>query len=129
MATYTVQILRTGVNEGKLKYTGSFTHSCKCWWDPQDRIAAGTYSHGSATTMSTKTNSRGGAREGIYIPSVPKRFGIFVHYWPGPGAKLEVWSDGCTLILEADMLKIWNDIKPKDGQNVTVTVRDQVTGG
>lgn len=123
MANYTIEIVRRAVNEGTLTFSGKTSFSCNCWWDPKDRVPAGTYSGCSATTMPQKKNSTGGPREGIYIP-VPKRTGIFIHYWPGPGADVAKWSDGCTLVLESDMLRMCGDISPRNGRNVTVTIVD-----
>jgi hypothetical protein len=128
--TYSIQVNRTGSFEGHLKYEGTFEATYKCWWDPSDRILPGTYSGCSRTYLANKKNSKGTRREGIFIPNVPNgrggfRVGIFVHYWPGPGnGDLKVWSDGCVLVLETDMLAMWNDIVPTDGQNVTVEVCD-----
>jgi hypothetical protein len=122
MASYYIRIQRTRTGQGKLTYTGSFIHTCDCWWDAEDEINLGTYTRCSKTFMGTRKNSQGKPREGIYFPDVPGRTGIFIHYWPGPGADLKVWSDGCTVVLEDDMLKIWNDISPLDGHNVTIKV-------
>lgn len=119
---YRIRVSRDNADNGQLIYEGTFRHICTCWWDPPDRIPAGVYTGCSATTMNSAKNSRGGKREGIYLPNVPGRVGIFLHYWPG--TNLSVWSDGCILLLEPDMLKIWNDITPKNGSNVTVSVSD-----
>ena len=67
--------------------------------------------------MTTKSNSKGEAREGIFIPNVRGYNGIFVHM--GSSA---AWSDGCIVIEEPEMLRLWNDISPKDGRNVTIVV-------
>ena len=123
MADYAIEIVRRAVNEGTLTFSGKTTFSCTCWWDPKDKVPAGTYSGCSATTMAQKKNSKGGPREGIYIP-VPKRTGIFIHYWPGPGADVTKWSDGCTLVLEFHMLQMCGEISPQNGRNVTVTIVD-----
>ena len=48
--------------------------------------------------------------------------GIFIHMGNNPS-----WSDGCIVIKEAELLKIWNAIIPKDAQNVSVVVKDQAT--
>jgi hypothetical protein len=124
MAIYSITIDRWGKHSGTLLYTGTFEHNCDCWWDATDAIPAGVYGECSATHLAAKTNSKGEPREGIFFPNVEGRKGIFIHYWPGPGSPIGVWSDGCTCILEPDMLKIWNDIFPKDGKNVTITVKD-----
>ncbi len=119
---YTIRVSRDNTDNGQLIYDGSFKHVCNCWWDPPDKIPAGTYPGCSATFMSKATNSKGTKREAIFIPGVPGRTGIFLHYWPG--TNLKVWSDGCILLMEQDILLIWNDITPHDGRNVTVTVSD-----
>jgi len=119
---YSITVTRDGIDNGQCVYNGSFKHVCNCWWDPPDAIPAGTYSGCSATYMASAKNSTGGKREAVFLPGVPKRTGIFLHYWPGKD--LKVWSDGCILLLEPDILLIWNDITPKDGKNVTVKVQD-----
>ena len=124
MANYTMDIYRTGNDKGTLMYRGSINYSCDCWWDPTDKILPGTYLNCSKTFLDTKKNSTGGKREGIYFPNVLGRKGIFIHYWPGPPANLKVWSDGCTLLFEPDMLKIWGDIQPLNGKNVKIAVAD-----
>jgi hypothetical protein len=123
---YTIEITRPFGNKGSLSYKGSISFTCDCWWDPKDKIPQSTagYAGCSATKMATKKNSSGEPREGILIPNIPGRTGIFIHYWPGPGSNLSAWSDGCTLVLESDMLKMYNDIKPKNGKNVTVIIKD-----
>lgn len=120
---YTIHVSRDNTDNGQVVYNGSFKHVCNCWWDPPDKIPAGTYYGCSATFMSKAKNSKGGKREAIFLPNVPKRVGIFLHYWPG--TNLKVWSDGCILLMEEDILRIWDDISPHDGQNVTVTVQDR----
>jgi hypothetical protein len=35
------------------------------------------------------------------------------------------WSDGCIVIVESEIKKIYNDILPKDGKNITVNVTDE----
>ena len=109
---YEIEVER-GEKTGKLSYTnGGFRITATCWWDPHKKIPDGTYSRCSATHMATK------GREGIFIPNVRGYRGIFIH--KGTSA---AWSDGCIVINEADLLRIWNDINPKNGQNVTVRVR------
>lgn len=123
---YRIQITRTGKQQGRLSYQGRFSATYDCWWDPKTAIPAGTYQGCSKTFLDKKKNSHGKDREGIYFPNVPGRFGIFIHYWPGPGASLDAWSDGCTLLTEPEMLGIWNDITPMNGHNVTIDVVDPV---
>ncbi len=123
MSNFSIIVDRQGVSSGTLRYSGSFQFSCQCWWDPADEIPAATYVGCSATHLASKLNPRNQPREGIFLPNVPGRTGIFIHYWPGPGANIKAWSDGCALVLDADMLKIWNDIVPVNGRNVTVTVK------
>lgn len=124
---YFITITRNHTDHGELRYRGSFEFTCRCDWDPPDQIPAGHFPGCSATYMSSAKNSAGGKREAIFLPNVPGRTGIFLHYWPGTG--LSVWSDGCILLLEPNILKIWKDILPKDGRNVTVEVLDDAPGG
>ncbi len=72
-----------------------------------------------ADTLTYKKNSKGSAREAIYIPHVVGFDGIFIHMGTGP-----IWSNGCIVIEEENLLTIYNDIKPQDGENVTVYIRD-----
>ncbi len=73
--------------------------------------------------MATKKNSSGGPREGIYLPNEQTgKKGIFIHYGKNPS-----WSDGCIVVVEPEMLKIYNAITLKNGQNVEVIVRDEAT--
>lgn len=114
---YTINVTR-GTNNGTLTYTnGGVSVSTTCWWDPNQKIPANTYNGCSATTMSTKLNSQGSPREAIYIANVTGYSGIFIHMGTGPA-----WSDGCIVIDENDLLVIYNDIEPKNGNNVTVHV-------
>jgi hypothetical protein len=119
MAKYTINVSR-GAKDGTLKFThGAINISTKCWWDPKAKIPARTYTGCSATTMKTKKNSLGRPREAIFIPSVPGYRGIFIHM--GTSA---AWSDGCIVIREKEMLKIFKAIVPKNGKNVNVIVKD-----
>lgn len=126
MANYSIVVDRNGLATGTVRYEGTFSFQCPCWWDPGEQIPNGVYAGCSATHMATKLNPRKRPREGIFLPNVPARTGIFIHYWPGPGADVRVWSDGCALLTDADMLRIWNDISPKNGRNVTVTVQSSL---
>ena len=109
---YTIQVKR-GKADGTLTYTGSISLSTKCWWDLVKKIPKGEYPGCSKTMMHKKK------RKAIFIPDVPGFSGIFIH--KGNSAN---WSDGCIVIVESEMLKIWNDIMPENGQNVTVEVSD-----
>ena len=119
MATYTIKVKRGKAN-GTLTYNGSISLSTACWWDLKKKIPAGTYDRCSATTMSTKKNSAGEPREAIYISDTPGYSGIFIHM--GTSAS---WSDGCIVIKESEIKKIYNDVVPKNGQNVSVEVTDE----
>ena len=66
-----------------------------------------------------KKNSAGNPREAIYLPSVPGYSGIFIHM-----GSSSAWSDGCIVIAESEIKRIYNDVTPKDGHNVTVEVVD-----
>jgi hypothetical protein len=118
MPIYKISVKR-GKREGELTYKGSINLSTKCWWDLRRKIPARTYNRCSATTMKTKRNTAGNPREAIFIPTVPGYSGIFIHM--GRNSR---WSDGCIVIKENELKKIYDDIKPKDGRNVTVEVTD-----
>ena len=119
MATYTITVVR-GKNSGTLSYSGGISLETTCWWNKAKKIPAGTYSGCSATTMQTKKNSLGQPREAVFLPNVKGFTGIFVHMGNSPA-----WSDGCIVIVEPQMLKIYADIVPKNGKNVTVIVSDE----
>lgn len=119
MSNYTVTVMR-GPLDGVLQYNGKLTVSSTCWWDLNAEIPIGTYRRCSATTMSTKTNSKGQPREAIFIPNVSGFSGIFIHMGYSSS-----WSDGCIVIPEDKMIQIYNDIEPKNAHNVTVVVRDR----
>jgi hypothetical protein len=109
---YTISVKR-GKADGTLSYSGSISVSTKCWWDIANKIPAAEYPGCSKTMMHSKH------RKAIFIPDVPGHTGIFIH--KGTSAS---WSKGCIVIAESQMLKIWNDITPEDGRNVTVEVTD-----
>lgn len=47
--------------------------------------------------------------------------GIVIHMGNHPG-----WSDGCVVIKENKLLDIYNDIDLKNGENITVTIQDEM---
>jgi len=99
---------------------GSVSINTQCWFELAKPIVAKTYIGCSATHMLTKKNSFGKPREGIYLPDKQtNRRGIFIHM--GNNA---AWSDGCIVIKEKEILKIWSSIQPKDASNVTVNIRN-----
>lgn len=119
---YTIKVLR-GKTKGTLTYeSGTTKVETTCWWQLDNAIPAKTYHGCSATKMANKKNSKGEKREGIYIPDTPGHSGIFIHMGTSPS-----WSDGCIVIVEAELLKIWNSISPKDAANVIVVVDDLPT--
>lgn len=108
--------------DGILKFTSPNKEvTTKCYWNLMKKIPAGTYLKCSATTMSRKKNSRGNPREAIFIPGVVGFTEIFVHMGKPPYPK---WSDGCVVIDENIMIEIYNAITPKNGHNVTITIKD-----
>ena len=118
---YEIKVVR-GKEKGTLTFKhGSVSVNTTCWWKLTNAIPAKTYTKCSATWMSSKKNSKGQKREGIYLPDdqTGKR-GIFIHM-----GKNASWSDGCIVCLEEEVLKIWNAITPKNGFNVTVVVSDE----
>ena len=115
--------------KGRLVFShGDVRVDTDCWWDPEVKIAAGTYA-GYATRMATKTDgSDGGKREAIWLGrDVPYGNGtrssdaIFIHKGTNPS-----WSDGCLVAAENQVVKMWLAINPKDQPNVTIEVTDEV---
>jgi hypothetical protein len=122
---YTVTITRTGRDTGKLEFaSGSVSLNETCYWNPNVKIAAGTYVRCSKTRMATKKDSKTGElRPGIYLPDavVPgtDNRSIFIHEGKDPS-----WSDGCIVLDRDKMMEMWDEITPRDGMNVTVRVVD-----
>lgn len=117
-----------GQSKGKLKFSHDQVKvDTVCWWDSKVKIDAGEYT-GYATRMANKSDgSDGGKRQGIWLgKDVPYKNGtkfsdgIFIH--KGTSA---VWSDGCIVAHENEVVKIWNAIHPKEKGNVTVKVTDE----
>ena len=125
---YTIKVKRNE-KKGKVIYNnGTVSVDTTCWWDPAVKIDAGTYSGCYATRLANKNDGYdGGKREGIW-------FGKGVKYNNGTGTADQIfihkgtsasWSDGCIVIAENELIKIWNSINPKDTPNVTVEVTDE----
>ena len=111
--------------QGVMKFKhGTVIVNTTCWWDLKNVIDAGTYT-GYATRMANKNDgSNGGKREGIWFGRKVPLNGrnstqIFIH--KGKNAS---WSDGCIVAAEAQVLKIWNAIEPKEKANVTIEVKN-----
>ncbi len=109
---YQITVQRSKLS-GTLIYAGGLQISTSCWWDLAKKIPAGTYSGCSATTMATKKLNA------VFIPNVPGFTGIFIHQGTGPQH-----SDGCIIVSPHEMKRIYDDINPKDGRNVTVVISD-----
>ena len=124
-SAYTVSITRTGNDSGKLEFSsGSISLNEACYWDPDVKIASGTYVKCSKTRMKSKKDSvTGELRPGIYLPDavVPgtDNHSIFIHEGKDPS-----WSDGCIVLDRDRMMAMWNEITPSDGMNITVKVVD-----
>ncbi|MDX1606731.1 MAG: hypothetical protein R3202_11100 [Candidatus Competibacterales bacterium] len=125
--TYTINVERSA-DKGRLTFKhGSVAVDTTCWWDKDVKVDPGEYTS-YATRMATKTDGHdGGKREAIWLgPSVPvnnnarKAKGIFIHKGTGPS-----WSDGCIIIVESELIKIWQAITPKEQANVKVIVTDK----
>jgi len=123
---YTINISRSG-NTGMLSFShGSINVSTICWWDVNVKIDAGTYT-GFATRMANKNDGfTGTKREGIWLGiNVPFNNGtntsneFFIHKGTSPS-----WSDGCIVIFESSLIKVWSSINPKDTANVTINITD-----
>jgi hypothetical protein len=122
-----ITVMRNTDRQGTLSYRGTIVHEAKCWWNPDKRIKATSYEGCSATYMDKALASdKVSKRHGIFINGVVGFKGIFIHYGTNLTnlASLQQWSQGCIVLEEADVLKIWNDIQPKNGRNVTVQVMD-----
>lgn len=120
--------VKRGKGKGRLSFSsGDIKVETDCWWDPEVRINAGTYT-AYATRMATKTDgSDGGKREAIWLGrDVPYGNGtrtsdeIFIHKGTSPS-----WSDGCIVAAEDQVVKMWLSINPKEQPVVTVDVSDE----
>ena len=121
--SYLIEVERdTATGSGRLNYRHSnISVDTTCWFQLKNPIPEKRYTGCSATHMQTKKNSQGGRREGIYIPDEQTgREGIFIHM----GTDCS-WSEGCIVIEEIEVLKIWNSIESKDAANVTVVVKNR----
>lgn len=106
---------------------GNVRVETKCWWDPTNKVDAGTYT-GAATRMASKKDGfDGGNREAIYLGlGVPCNDrsrtcnGIFIH--KGTSA---IWTVGCIVADQHEVLRIWQCINPKDQYIVSINVWDQ----
>jgi len=116
-----------GQGKGRLVFShGDIRVDTDCWWDPEVKIAAGTYT-GYATRMATKADGHdGGKREAIWLGrDVPYGKGtrssdaIFIHKGTSPS-----WSDGCLVAPEDQVVKMWLAINPKEQPVVTIEVTD-----
>ena len=124
--SYQIRIVRKG-DKGRLTFaSGAASVDADCWWDPNVRVDAGTYT-GYATRMATKKDGfDGGKREAIWLGyAVPvnggssRMDGIFIHKGTGPA-----WSDGCIVIQSAQAQALWTAITPKNQANVTIVIED-----
>lgn len=125
---FTVSVTRTGASSGKLKFdNGNISIDAECWWDADNKIAAGNYPGCSKTRMTTKKDSvTEEPRPGIFLPTAKApdtgKHTIFIHEGKDPS-----WSDGCIVLNRDDMIKMWNAIDPKNANNVTVSIVDETT--
>lgn len=134
--TFTI-IVERGEHEGTLKFShGTVSVNTRCWWDEANRIDTGTYT-GYASWMANKQEPDGlpcpwknnnKYRPGIWFGKGVKSQGgtkvndqIFIH--KGTSA---AWSDGCIVCASGEVLKIWNEVTPKDAPNVSIIVSDAV---
>ncbi|MEI2782070.1 MAG: L,D-transpeptidase family protein [Candidatus Competibacter sp.] len=123
---YTINVVR-GPDSGILTFqSGGVSVDTQCWWDKDVKVDAGSYT-GYATRMANKYNADGTKRQAIWLGTgVPvnnnarKSNGIFIH--KGTSA---AWSDGCIVIEEKEVLKIWNAIDPKETGNITVVISER----
>ncbi|GJL49586.1 MAG: hypothetical protein NPIRA01_08130 [Nitrospirales bacterium] len=125
---YVINIKR-GKNKGKLKFThGATSVDTTCWWDSAVKVDVGEYTS-YATRMANKNDGITGnkKREAIWLGrNVPvnkntrKSNEIFVH--KGTSA---AWSDGCIVIANSEVMKIWNAVTPKEAGNITVKITDE----
>lgn len=130
---YTIEVIRRA-KSGTLKFQGNgVSVATTCWWDPNVKIDAKTYSGCSATWMSNKTDGRvvcpwdpqkRKLREAIFLGTGVPVNGrtsneIFIHKGLDAG-----WSDGCIVAQDNEVWKIWNAITAKDAANITVVVRE-----
>jgi hypothetical protein len=125
---FKIDVVRGSGEKGNLTFqNGDVSVDTTCWWSKDHRIDTGTYT-GAATRMASKDDgSDGGKRQAIYLGKGVKcnygtesHDGIFIHKGTGPS-----WSEGCIVIVEHELLKIWNAISPKEQYNVTIDVSDQ----
>ncbi|MEP3329321.1 hypothetical protein [Sedimentitalea sp.] len=124
--SFKITVDRGAGTSGTLTFqNGGVSVSATCYWDPDNRIPAGTYLRCSKTRMTNKTDPEDPTKKrmGIYLPDaksvVTGAADIFIHE-----GKDESWSDGCIVIPRTQMQTVWDTIAPMNGFNVTVVVRD-----
>lgn len=124
--SFEIRVKRDG-KKGTLSFSnGGVGVTTPCWWDPAVVVDPGTYT-GYATRMANKKDGWDkGNRQAIWLGKmVPvnngsrNASGIFIHKGTSPA-----WSDGCIVIQEAELRKIWTVIEPKEKPNVTVIVEE-----
>lgn len=106
------------VDEGTLEFKdGGVSITSKCWWDPNNRIDAGTYTKCSKTVFASKKI------DAIYLPdAVSKVTGekqIFIHHGTSSANSL-----GCIAVDTENFKTLYSHIKPSNAQNVAVTIED-----
>lgn len=119
--SYTIEIQRpigSQVDKGTLTLVdGGLSIKSDCWWDPNNRIDSGTYTKCSKTVMDSLKH------DAIYLPdAISKVSGkkeIFIHHGTSSTNSL-----GCIAVDTENFKTIYAHIKPMNGQNVTVVVKD-----
>lgn len=115
---YTIIVTRLTEDSGTLVFSdGAVNIRTTCWWEAGKNIAAKSYTNCSKTIMATK------GHKSVYIKGATtpgsSEEDIFIHEGNSPSA-----SDGCIVITQVEMLRLYNAIEPSNGHNVTVQVVD-----
>ncbi len=115
---FEIKVIRKTEDTGVLLFShGAVSVNTTCWWDPEEKINAGVYENCSKTIMATKRYPAifiQGARS-----SSSQIDDIFIHKGTNPDH-----SDGCIVIHNGELMKLYNAISPMNGANVIVTVED-----
>ncbi len=123
---FTIDIVR-GKDYGTLKFDYGDVHvNTRCWWAPNNKADAGTYT-GAATRMTNKKDGYDGKEreaiyfgQGVWMNGTRKSNDIFIHKGYSAG-----WSDGCIVADAQAVLSIWQRINPKEVYIVSINVSDE----
>ena len=114
MTQYTIDI-ELGRTDGTLAFEhGNINVSTRCWWNlSKPKLKEGSYG-------GIKTNMASSGYRAIWLPDAVGSKGkhdIFIHSGSGPSD-----SQGCIVIRQPELARIWLTIQPPNIKNISVRV-------